>query len=259
MAETQGEETKNVLDTALVIATVIIVVSIAALWLITHNIYTDAYYTLETFFDIPNSGEAFTLADDIFLYKIYTGYEAAAIIIIAVIDSLGKLLVISFIIAAVVDMVKYVNIENTFNRFRIRRLSRHIIVCGYNGLAKDVIVRLKKSKARFVVADTNRETVIELNQEGVIAFEADYSTEEGLAELGAERASAVLLTSEDDLKNALGAIEARKINKNAKIIARVSNSGRRAKMLRIGVDMCILPEYLAGLEIGLSIIKAVGG
>ncbi len=258
MATTQAEETKNVLDTALVIATVIVVVSIGALWIITHNIYADAYYTLETFFGMPNSGVAFTLADDIFIYRIYTGYEAAAIILIVVIDSIGKLLVISFIIAAVVDMVRYVNIENTFNRIRIRRIKGHVIVCGYNSLAKSVIEKLKKSKMKFVAADTGRENVVELNREGAIAFETDYSTEEGMKDLGVERAGAVLLLSEDDLKNVLSAIAARKINKNVKIIARVSNSGRRAKMLRIGVDMCILPEYLAGLDIGLSVIKEVG-
>ncbi|MGC8710359.1 MAG: potassium channel family protein [Candidatus Micrarchaeia archaeon] len=256
LAKNQDLNTMDILVSITIIAAIIIAFSIASLWLLTKNIYLDAYYTLETFFEAPNAASSFNLAELVMGYNIY---NFAAVVGIVIIDNIGRLLIISFIIAAVLDMIAYANIERLMNIIRAKRLKGHVIICGYNPVSEKLIERLRaqRKKIKFIVLDSDENNVAELHRRHIIVLNGSCTSERDLKLASVEYAKSMVMTSQDDISNLISAIEAKKVNKNIKVIARVSKEEIRTKMYRVGVDMCVLPEYLAGITIGETIAKRV--
>jgi hypothetical protein len=256
LAKNQDLNTMNILVSITIIAAIIIAFSIAALWLLTKNIYLDAYYTLETFFEAPNAASSFDLAE---LAVGYNLYDFAAVVGIVIVDNIGRLLIISFIIAAVLDMVAYANIERVMNMIMAKRLKNHVIICGYNPISEKFIEKLKaqKKKISFIVLETDENKVAELHRRRIIVLNGSCMNEKDLEIASVKYAKSMVLTSQDDISNLISAIEAKKMNKSIKVITRVSKEEVRTKMYRVGVDMCVLPEYLAGIAIGEAIAKKV--
>ncbi len=250
----EKSETRNVLVSALIIGAVIIFVSIGVLYLLTNNIYLDAYYTIETFFDNPNTASSFNLATMAFGYGIY---KFSLIVLIVILDNLSKILVISFVLAAVLDIIGYANLEEVLNKMKAKSMRGHVIICGYNELSANLIDRLRKKGIKFVVIENKQETTVELDKEKIVAITGKFTEKENLENAGIENASAVVFASWDDLENLLGAVTAKKIKAGIKILTRVSSDEISIKMHRLGVEMCVLPEYLAGIELGEELMRVV--
>ncbi|MDE1824829.1 MAG: NAD-binding protein [Candidatus Micrarchaeota archaeon] len=248
------EETRNVLVAAVIVGAVIMLFSVAVLWLLTNNIYLDAYYTIETFFDTPNTSASFNLATIAFQS---VGWRFASLVGIVVIDNLSNLIVVSFVIAAVLDIIRYADIEDSINKFRAGWKKGHVIVCGYNEVSAALIDKLLNRKMDVVVVDGERTTALSLNKRGVITITGRFMESGILGMAGIGNAGVIVFASENDLDNLIGAITAKKLNENVRIMSRVSGDEVRNKMYRLGVDMCVLPEYLAGVELGESLVKVM--
>jgi hypothetical protein len=250
----EKESATNVIITAVIVATIIIVLSVLILWFITRNAYTDMYYILEIFFEAPNSGGAFDLAA---LAPTLGIWRFAAITLIVVIDDIGRIIVISFVIAAVLDLLTYSNLENRINLIRIGRIRNHTIVCGYNNISDALMQRMKGRKIRFVVIDDNAGNIQLLNNRGALTIEGKFTEGSILKDANIYRAKAIIFTSHSDFDNLIGTIEAKKLNKDIKVLARATQEEVRNKLYRAGVDMCVLPEYLTGIELGERLAKEV--
>ena len=254
--ERPENETRNVLISAVIIGLVVMMFSIAVLWVLTKNLYLDAYYTIETFFAAPNTAASFDLASLAF----GAGPGRFAIVVgIVILDNLSNMLVISFIIAAVLDIIKYTNLEDIINKFKASRMQGHVIVCGYNSVSAGLIGKLQKKGISLIVIDENKDSESLLNKQKVLSIIGKFIESEDLVMASIDKAREIAFVSESDIDNLIGAITAKKLNPKIKILARVSSDEVRTKMYRSGVEMCVLPEYLAGVEIGESLIKAVMG
>ncbi len=246
-----SEETRNVLVSTLVIATTIIVVSLILLIYLTGNYYLSAYYALEIFFLASNSFAASTLSQ----LAIAGGtLKFGEIMGIQIVDNISRLLVISFVVAAVVDFVAYANLENLLNKFRIRLLSNHIIVCGSGDASDYIVSKLRPLGRYFVVIEQDRERAIEIGHGKAVTLVGNFTDAETLNAAAVQKAYAVLFFSQSDIDNLLGTVTARSLNKDVKIVARATKDDVRRKMYRAGADMCALPEYLAGLEIADKLV-----
>jgi voltage-gated potassium channel len=252
----EGEEIGNIFISVVIVGAIVIAFSIVVLWVLTNNFYLDAYYTIETFFDTPNTAASFDLAQLAFNFGIY---RFAAVVVIVIVDNISKMLVISFIIAAVLDIISYANVEEAINRIKARSLSGHVIVCGYNQFASDLIKKLARNKIRIVVVDHDPKTIFALGRHKVVGITGRFTESENLEFAGIGRAKSIVFTSESDLDNLSGAITAKRLNSRIKVMSRVSSDDVRTKMYRVGVDMCVLPEYLAGVELGENLLRAVKG
>ena len=245
------EETRNVLVAAVIVGAVIMLFSVAVLWLLTNDIYLDAYYTIETFFDTPNTSASFSLASVAFQS---VGWRFASLVGIVVMDNLSNLIVVSFVIAAVLDIIRYADIEDTINKLRAGRKKDHVIICGYNEVSSALVDRLLNRKMNVVVVDGERTTALSLNKRGVVTITGKFMESQVLEIAGIRNAGVIVFASENDLDNLIGAITAKKLNEKVRIMSRVSGDEVRNKMYRLGVDMCVLPEYLAGVELGESLV-----
>ncbi|MDE1870187.1 MAG: NAD-binding protein [Candidatus Micrarchaeota archaeon] len=252
MATRPEDETRNVLISAVLIGALIMAFSIAVLWNLTHDIYLDAYYTIETFFGAANTAASFDLADLAFAAD---PLKFGAIVGVVILDNLSNIIVISFVIAAVLDIIRYTNLEEIINRFKVGRLRKHVIICGYNEMSATLITKLSKRGIKVVVISHNNDSEEMLNRNRIPLIIGKYTESEVLSKASIAFARDIVFTSNSDIDNLIGAITAKKLNPNIKIITRVTDEDIRNKMYRVGVDMCVLPEYLAGIELGEKLAK----
>jgi len=251
------EKSGNVIISATIISLIIIIFSLIALLYITHNTYLDAYYIIDTFFGAPNSAATWNLAQ---LSLLFPPQKLAIVLSIVIIDNIGKLLIVSFVIAAVIDIVSYANLEKYISAAHARRMRNHIIICGYNPLAERLIRKLNalKKKCEIAVIDNNEEIVVELHKRHIPIVEGSFTNPKILKLASADKAKIIVFVEQDDAKNLIGIVEAKRLNKEIKALVRSTKEENMTKMYRVGADMCVLPEYIAGISIGEFLLKHIG-
>ena len=210
------ERSENVIYAAAIMSAIIILISVIALLIITKNPYLDAYYIIDTFFNAPNSAATWDLAQ-----------------------------------IAITYLEKYISMANA------KRMKGHIIICGYNKLSERLIGEIEKlkNKPRIVVIESDEENIIELHHRHIPAVEGSCSSIKALKAASVEKAKVIVFAKQNDTENIVGAIEVKKLNKKIKILIRTAKEDTMTKMYRVGVDMCVLPEYLAGISIGEFLLK----
>ncbi|MDE1873677.1 MAG: NAD-binding protein [Candidatus Micrarchaeota archaeon] len=253
--EANREDAFNVMVLTTVIVVVVIALSIFALAALTHNLYLDSYFTLEAFFDAQNTAASTELASLAFSEGLS---QLVPIVLIVAVDNLSRILIVSFIIAAVLDFLTYANVEQIINTFKARGLKNHVIICGYNDIADRLIKRLREQHTSYLLIDPRRGMDAEFAEKKLFGIVGDFANEELLKNARIERASAIAFVSNSDVSNVAAALVARRLNPNIKILLRLAEEGVRKEVYQIGADMAVIPEHLAGIEIGEYVTRSVG-
>ncbi len=136
-------------------------------------------------------------------------------------------------------------LNNLFGRNKmdkqIGKLTRHIIICGY-GRTGDYIARdLQHMHKPFVVIENDPERVKLLQQEGVLYIQGDPSEEEMLEAANVKEAEALVAALPKDADNLFLTINARSLNRDLHIIARVQDSDNSRKLLKAGANQVVSP------------------
>ncbi|MCL5239002.1 MAG: NAD-binding protein [Candidatus Marsarchaeota archaeon] len=253
--QSNKEDAFNVMVLTSAIILIIIVSSIAALSLLTHNLYLDSYFALEAFFDAQNTAASSSLAAIAFAES---PTQWIPILIIVVIDNLSRILIVSFIIAAVIDFLSYANVEQMVNDFRAKRMKDHVIICGYNDLASRLMARLREVRIKYIILDPRKTFEAEFAEKKIVGIVGDFTKEEELKDAGIERASAIVIISENDVDNIVAAMVARRLNPKVKVMIRLADERVRKHVYGIGADMAVIPEYLSGIDMGEFVARSGG-
>lgn len=253
--QSSREDTFNVMVLTLGISLMVIVASLALLLALNHDAYLDSYFILETIFDVQNTAASTQLASMVF----GTGSaQLIPVLLIVVADNLSRILIISFIIAAVMDFLSYANVEGIINELKTRTLKNHIILCGYNEISDKLIRKLKAQKMKYVVIEPKKDIIVELNEKKIFNIVGDFTEPEMLRKAGIERAQAIVLTTESDVDNIIGSLIARRMNPKIKVMNRIKEESIRKRVYGIGTDMAVIPEHLAGIEMGDFVVRRFG-
>lgn len=252
---TNMQDTFNVMILAALITLFVIAVSFFVLSVLTGDLYLDSYFILEVLFNAQNTAASEALAQ----FAFGSGApEFLPIILIVVLDNLSRILIVSFIIAAVIDFFNFANIESVINDIKASTLKNHVILCGYNGISERLIKQLGEQKTSYVVIEPRRERELELNEKKILSIDGSFADEEMLKAARIDRATAIVFTSENNADNVVGSIIARRLNSKVKILSRLGDESIRKKVYGIGTDMAVIPEHLAGIEIGEYISRNRG-
>ena len=249
------EDAFNVMVLTVVIVVVVIGISIFALAALTNNLYLDSYFALEAFLDAQNTAASTSLAALAFSQG---APEWLPIAVIVVVDNLSRILIVSFIIAAVLDFLTYANVEQVINSFKANSLKNHVIICGYDGIAERLIKRLQEQHTKYIVIESRKGLDAEFAEKKILGLVDDFTKEDVLKAVRIDRAYAVAFVSERDADNVVSAIVAHRLNPNVKILLRLADEGIRKQVYGIGADMAVIPEYLAGIEMGDYVVRAGG-
>ena len=136
-------------------------------------------------------------------------------------------------------------LNNLFGRNKmdkqIEKLNRHIIICGYGRTGEYIARDLQKMKKSFVVIENDPERVKLMEQEGVLYILGDPSDEDLLEAAGVTRAESLVASLPKDADNLFLTINARSLNRDLHIIARVQDSDNGRKMLKAGANQVVSP------------------
>ena len=106
---------------------------------------------------------------------------------------------------------------------RIRKLSNHIIICGYGRNGKQVALNLREHKEDFVIIEKNESLVQKIREdESLLYVEGDAANDEILEAAKLESARALIATLPNDAENLYIVLTARQLNPDLLIISRAS-------------------------------------
>jgi TrkA-N domain len=256
MAEIIHDTTNNiatrVIFLLLIAAGLFLLLSVAILDLITHNIYASSYYTLSALLDANDEGSYAPIA--MALAAGHSGYLFYSFIVISVLDGLAKAVLIGFLIAAFINLLSNIDLKSKFETITAKHLKGHVIICGYSMLAERLCKDLKASKIHFVVIDNSPEKISLLHDLDFNAIEGDFTERKVLENASLNKARAIVFATESDFINLLGVVTAHHANPKIKIISNARNESDVRKMQRGGAELCLVPEIVAGVELGEKII-----
>ncbi len=136
---------------------------------------------------------------------------------------------------------------------KIKRMNKHIIVCGLNPMSRIIIERILQDKRDFVLIEED-ENKCEQFMENHQVIIGDPAEDDVLRRAGIEKAEG-LITSLSDAENVLIALSAREISPNLRITASAERQESESKLIKAGADKVINPERLGGTRMALSILK----
>ena len=243
------------------IAFVIVVVVVFALAttyfvdLITKNLYDAGYFTVSVLFDTigVNTAPAIIHYIPIFSADFWPLFS------ILIMDGIIKIVAIGFLLAGIIDLITNIKLRERLSHLRMRQGQKGIIVCGYSMLAERLCMDLSSKNMNFIVVDNSSAKIDQASSLNYRTIFGNFTSESVLSEAGISSARAIIFSTESDFENLLGIITARHANQDILIIARAKDELAVPKMHRAGASLCIVPEILAGLELGNSIKKAFKG
>ena len=134
---------------------------------------------------------------------------------------------------------------------RFQRLSDHVVVCGYSGVAASVIDELRDRNVMAVIVDDDEKVAQSLRGKGHDVLEADPTLRETLLDANVLTAQAVIAAFDSDSTNTLVAVNAKDLrdatpNAEFAILVRIEDEENVDKVRRLGVDQVISPSTLGG-------------
>jgi len=137
----------------------------------------------------------------------------------------------------------------------IKRLSGHVVICGFGRMGEILAGQLQRQKKRFVLIEQELERISEAMRLGYLSIHDDATEEEALLVAGVEAAQAVVTTLPSDAANVFISLTARNLNANLKIIARGEFPSTEKKLLQAGADRVVLPAATGALRMAAMITR----
>ncbi|MBL7826825.1 MAG: potassium channel protein [Saprospiraceae bacterium] len=139
---------------------------------------------------------------------------------------------------------------------KVKKLNKHVIVCGFGRHASEVCLELTKQHTPFVVIESDPEKAELMRRETNYLFLEGDATDDTILEwAGIDRAAALVLTLPVDANNLFVIMTARQRNNSIKIISRSSQESDEMKLRRAGADHVVLPEKIGGFYMATLIHK----
>jgi voltage-gated potassium channel len=139
---------------------------------------------------------------------------------------------------------------------RIRKLSGHVIVCGYGRNGRQAAVELIDHQKSFVIIENNKEVLEHIRDEtDFLYIEGDATHEEILEAAQIIQAHAIIATLPNDADNLFIVLTARQLSKEIKIISRASEDKSDIKLKRAGANNVIMPDRIGGQRMAKLILQ----
>ncbi|MEW6365436.1 MAG: potassium channel protein [Acidobacteriota bacterium] len=180
-----------------------------------------------------------------------------AFTVLLLLAGLGMILLVATDIARTVLEGELIELFGHARRSRmIERMSKHEIVCGWGRMGEAVVDELRlRRRASVVVVEHDPEKVRRLTEMGVPVVAGDATSEAVLRSAGVERAHGLVACLDDDAHNVYTVLTARSLNPNLFIVARASEEGAEARILRAGANRAVNLYQLGGSRLAHLLVK----
>lgn len=127
----------------------------------------------------------------------------------------------------------------------LESLAGHVIVLGVGELTDSVLRDIDESVDVLVVAQDPTE-ITRLQNRGFRVMEGAATDEADLLRAGLERASVVIVATDDDGHDVLAILTIRELSADVRVVAAATNRENIAKMNRAGADSVVSPADIGG-------------
>ena len=234
-----------------IVAVIFAVVSTYVLMQITGSFYVASYYTISALFDAVGVDESGALSS---LVQTYTP-SFYVVVGISIIDGLIKIAIVGFVIASLINLIGRIDIKTRLALMSSHKMRNHYVLCGYSDLAEKIAQELKTHKIPFLVIEKDPEKAELVHELGYRLLHEDFTLKSVMQNIALEHAKGVLFLTESDYENMLGVLAVKHIYPNVPIIVRAEQTSTITKLHRAGAVLCIVPEMLAGMDIGYAVAK----
>lgn len=138
-----------------------------------------------------------------------------------------------------------------------QKVKNHIIVCGYNPIAKKVLENLKDTKEKIVVVTSDSKAIDALHDQNIASILGDPTEESTLEKANIKFAKSLIAVMDEDSENLLVSLTARSLNKDFKIVSKVAQEKNISKLRKSGSNDVFSPETLVGNMIADSAKKEI--
>jgi len=185
--------------------------------------------------------------------------EARAVTLTLIILGSGTLL---YFISSLTALIVEGDLQGILRRRSMDRaigaLKQHVILCGIGTTGWHIATELRAVGVPFVVIDSDRERLDELNAEfkdSLLYVLGDATDDHVLDAAGVERARGVISALNDDKANLFVTISARALNPTARIVAKSIEPSTERKLRRAGADAVVAPNYIGGVRLFSEMIS----
>lgn len=137
-------------------------------------------------------------------------------------------------------------------------LVNHVIIAGFGSVGKMISRVLDVEGVNYIVLDVNHDTVSEGVSSNRPIFLGDISQAETLSAIGLNRASAIILTMNNEvtIKKTLRSISSNFVDRN--IIVRLKSLKKANEFYKAGATIIVPEDYETGLQLGGAALRIVG-
>lgn len=132
-------------------------------------------------------------------------------------------------------------------------LEDHVIVLGY-GAITDAVLDVLADESEVVVITDNVSVASDLDDAEINVLTADPTDVETIRDAGAEFARGAIAATDDDARDVLAVLAARKANQDLKIVAAANAPHHVEKFRDVGADVVISPTTISGILLGQSVM-----
>ena len=129
---------------------------------------------------------------------------------------------------------------------KVRKLSDHIILCGFGRFGRTIASELRRKDVPFVVLENDPAKTAHALEHGMLALEADATEEESLTHAGIERSKGLLTTLGSDAANVYVTLTAKQMFPKLKVVALALDDRAAGKLRAAGADEVVSPYTIGG-------------
>jgi voltage-gated potassium channel len=129
---------------------------------------------------------------------------------------------------------------------KVRKLSDHVILCGFGRFGRIIAAELERRSVPYVVLENDPAKALGAREHEVLVIEADATEEETLREAGLVESRGLLTTLPSDAENVYVALTAKQIKPNLHVVALARDEPAVARLKAAGADEVVSPYRLGG-------------
>ncbi len=164
-----------------------------------------------------------------------------------------------YVLAAITEMVVGGQLKELLGRNammrKIRKLSGHVIVCGYGRFGRVVIEELRRYRTKLVIVENDPEKEGSLMQTGELYILGSALEESALENAGIASASEIVIATASDPDNVFIALSAKSKNPRIRIHARAESELGLKHLELAGVDQPISSYHWSAMRIANAIAR----
>ncbi len=128
----------------------------------------------------------------------------------------------------------------------LKKMSNHVIICGFGRVGRQVAVDLKAHNNNFVVLERDKETLEDKMNDDIFFIQGDSTDDTVLERASIHNAKAIITCLPKDSENIYVVLAAREFNKDMIIVSRASNQSAVSKLKMAGASNVIMPDSIGG-------------